>query len=78
VAIAPGPPLTAGSPTPLFEARSLLGPRASLGLRAQYDVSADGGRFLVNLEETEQQTRFFTLLNWQRLVQDGLGSAKAQ
>jgi hypothetical protein len=69
VPVSGGSPLVFGDPVPLFEARTTGGPIAVLGTRAQYAVSADGQRFLLNQEVVEGRTRFFAILNWQQLVE---------
>jgi serine/threonine protein kinase len=50
---------------PLFEARLLNGPTISTGFRAQYDVTPDGKRFLVNIPVEEAAAPpITTVLNW--------------
>jgi serine/threonine protein kinase len=41
--------LQIGAPAPLFRARMLLGPSASMGFNQQYDVMPHGQRFLLNV-----------------------------
>jgi Tol biopolymer transport system component len=54
-----------GSPKQLFRARMLNGPSSTVGFRAQYDVSKDGQRFLINVPIEESQTRSTIVeLNW--------------
>lgn len=54
-----------GTPTPLFTARMLNGPAAPTGFRAQYDVSADGQRFLLNVPTDDAAPQSITLVvNW--------------
>jgi serine/threonine protein kinase len=54
------------SPDPLFTARLLGGPAAVAGFRAQYDVSAKGQRFLLNVpvDETPEFTAITVVLHW--------------
>jgi hypothetical protein len=68
VPVSLGRSASVGKAVPLFEAHTLDGPTAALGTRAQYAPSADGSRFLVNLEQERRGTRFYTILNWTRLV----------
>ena len=50
---------------PLFEPRLLNGPTISTGFRAQYDVTPDGKRFLVNIPVEEPVVPpITTVLNW--------------
>ena len=55
-----------GTAVPLFEARMLNGPNPGTGFRAQYDVTRDGQRFLINvpLEETASSP-ITVVVNWQ-------------
>jgi len=65
VTIGSGTALALGPPIPLFKARMLNGPIAKVGFRAQYDVSSDGRRFLVNLPVEESPPQSITVvLNW--------------
>jgi hypothetical protein len=41
--------LEVGTPTKLFAPRVLNGPISPVGFRAQYDVTRDGQRFLLNV-----------------------------
>ena len=54
-----------GTAVPLFEARMLNGPNPAFGFRAQYDVTRDGQRFLLNvpLEETASSP-ITVVVNW--------------
>jgi hypothetical protein len=54
-----------GTAVPLFEARMLNGRNPAVGFRAQYDVTRDGQRFLLNvpLEETAPSP-ITVVLNW--------------
>ena len=58
--------LEVGTPDPLFTARLLGGPAAVAGFRAQYDVSAKGQRFLLNVpvDETPEFTAITVVLHW--------------
>lgn len=54
------------APVPLFK---LPGDMLALAIVAQYDVSADGQRFLMNLETAAQGQRMITLVsNWTSLL----------
>ena len=54
-----------GAATPLFEARMLNGSTPARGFRAQYDVTRDGQRFLINvpLEDTAPSP-ITVVVNW--------------
>jgi hypothetical protein len=54
----------AGPPTPLFQ--TLMDPTGRLGIigRNQYDVSADGQRFLINQPRTREETPITVVANW--------------
>jgi len=71
--VALGPPAVVGKPRQLFE-RSY---RRSPGFWANYDVSADGRRFLMvkNIDEAVAPTQINVVLNWheelKRLVPSG-------
>jgi hypothetical protein len=56
----------AGSPLPLFRARMLGGPVTVTGFRAQYDVTANGQRFLLNVpvDEGDSLPAINVALNW--------------
>jgi hypothetical protein len=58
--------LEVGTPVPLFNARLLGGPAPVTGFRAQYDVTADGQRFLLNVPvaETPGFPAITVVLNW--------------
>ena len=64
-AIAGDSALEVGTAVPLFKARLLNGPIPAVGFRAQYDVTRNGQRFLLNvpLEETQAST-VTVVLNW--------------
>ena len=65
VAVAPGGDFQAGTPMPLFRIESASSSRLETSLWDDYDVSADGGRFLVKLGATGTETLPFTVvLNW--------------
>jgi hypothetical protein len=73
VPVASGAALEVGSAVPLFNAPMLNGPVASVGFRAQYDVTPDGQRFLVNVPVEDTQTTSITVvLNWAA----GLGASR--
>jgi Tol biopolymer transport system component len=66
VAVGPGTPFQASAPAPLFK---LPGEILDLGLVAQFDVTADGQRFLMNLDTPSQVQRTITLVtNWTSLL----------
>jgi len=57
--------LEIGTPVPLFRPRLLNGPNAGIGFRAQYDVTRDGQRFLLNVPVEDAPTPPITVvLNW--------------
>jgi Tol biopolymer transport system component len=57
--------LEIGATVPLFKPRLLNGPAAALGFRAQYDVTRDGQRFLLNVPVEDAPTPPITVvLNW--------------
>jgi hypothetical protein len=58
--------LEVGTPVPLFSARMLGGPSTVAGFRAQYDVTADGQRFLLNVpvDEDASSPTITVVLNW--------------
>ena len=58
--------LEVGTPVPLFNARLLGGPAIVTGFRAQYDVTADGQQFLLNVpvDETTDFPAITVVLNW--------------
>jgi Tol biopolymer transport system component len=65
VAVAPGGAFQAGPPAPLFRIESASWNRLETSIWDDYEVSADGGRFLVNLGVTRTETLPFTvILNW--------------
>jgi hypothetical protein len=55
-----------GTPAPLFHARLLGGPVLVTGFRPQYDVRADGERFLLNVpvDEEVSSPAITVVLNW--------------
>ena len=58
-----------GTPTPLFTARMLNGPAAPVNFRAQYDVTRDGQRFLLNVPAEDQAPPSITVVvNWPALL----------
>ena len=52
-------PINPAAPRKLFETRFAVNP-----VEDQYDVTADGKRFLVILPEGQQATRLTVLTNW--------------
>ncbi len=58
--------LEVGVPVPLFSARILGGPSTVVGFRAQYDVTANGQRFLLNVpvDEEASSPAITVVLNW--------------
>jgi Tol biopolymer transport system component len=55
----------AGPAVPLFKAEILNGPVSSIGFRAQYDVTRDGQRFLLNVPvEDSRSSPINVVLNW--------------
>jgi dipeptidyl aminopeptidase/acylaminoacyl peptidase len=65
VPVAGGAALEVGSAVPLFRAQMLNGPAAAVGFRAQYDVTPDGQRFLLNVPvENTQAPSITVVLNW--------------
>ena len=65
VAIKGDAAIEVGTAVPLFEARMLNGPINGVGFRAQYDVTRDGQRFLINvpLEDTASSP-ITVVVNW--------------
>jgi len=54
-----------GTAAPLFGPRLLNGPNVSTGFRAQYDVTPDGRRFLLNVPlEEDAPSPITVVLNW--------------
>jgi len=54
-----------GSPVPLFETHMLNGPNVAVGFRAQYEVTRDGQRFLMNVPvEEDAPSPITVVLNW--------------
>lgn len=73
VPVASGAALEVGSAVPLFRAQMLNGPTTAVGFRAQYDVTPDGQRFLLNVPVEKAQTSSITVvLNWAA----GLGAGR--
>ena len=61
-----GATFEAGAPAALFEANINAAGAGAPGIGHQYDVTADGQRFLLNLEPRETSTAPLTVvLNWQ-------------
>jgi len=66
VAVSQGTTFDGASPVPLFR---IPGDMMALSIVPQYDVSADGQRFLMNLETAAQSQRTITLVsNWTSLL----------
>ena len=58
--------LEVGTPTTLFAPRVLNGPNSAIGFRAQYDVTRDGQRFLLNVPAEDAAPASITVVvNWQ-------------
>jgi dipeptidyl aminopeptidase/acylaminoacyl peptidase len=65
VPVTAGAALEVGSAVPLFRAEMLNGPSTAVGFRAQYDVTPDGQRFLLNVPVAEARRPSITVvLNW--------------
>ena len=66
VPIINGTTLTIGTPVPLFEAKLLGGSTPSIPWKAQYAVSRDGQRFLLNepLEDADIHAPITVVTNW--------------
>jgi hypothetical protein len=58
--------LEVGTPVPLFNAGLLGGPVLVTGFRPQYDVTADGQRFLLNVPVNEKASSpaITVVMNW--------------
>ena len=56
--------LDAGVPAALFQTHRLGGGSNVIGRSHQYDVAADGGRFLINVDAELSATPITLLLNW--------------
>ena len=67
VAVTPGTPPVFGKPEPLFEADLVAHPDRGNFAAYEYDVSADGSRFLVNRQVAEPVTSLTIILNWNPL-----------
>jgi Tol biopolymer transport system component len=64
VAITPGDPPAFGRPTSLFEVKLVAHPdRANFGAY-EYDVNADGSRFLINRQVAEPVTSMTIIVDW--------------
>jgi hypothetical protein len=61
-----GTPPQASTATSLFETRMLNGPNTVAGFRAQYDVTRDGQRFLLNVpvEDAPSVPTISVVVNW--------------
>jgi len=64
VAMTPGDPPVFGSPVRLFEVKLVAHPDRGSFAEYEYDVSADGSRFLINRQIAEPVTSMTVVLNW--------------
>ena len=66
VAITGETAVQAGTAIPLFETRLMNGPNTVAGFRAQYDVTRDGQRFLLNVpvEDAPSSPVITVVVNW--------------
>jgi hypothetical protein len=67
VPIQAGAALDVGTPVPLFTPQLLNGPTTTVGFRAQYDVTRDGRRFLLNVPVADTSGNLPSIsvvLNW--------------
>jgi hypothetical protein len=64
VAVTPGNPPVFGSPVRLFEVKLVAHPDRANFATYEYDVSADGSRFLINRQIAEPVTSMTVVLNW--------------
>jgi hypothetical protein len=60
----PGSPPAIGTPTPLFEVRLIAHPDRSAFAAYEYDVTADGSRFLVNRMVSAPETSLTVITGW--------------
>jgi hypothetical protein len=60
----PGSPPAIGTPTPLFEVRLSAHPERNGFAAYEYDVDADGSRFLVNRLVTPPETSLTVITGW--------------
>jgi Tol biopolymer transport system component len=64
VAVKPGDPPVFGNPERLFEVRLVAHQDRANFAQYEYDVSADGSRFLINRQIAEPATSMTIVLNW--------------
>jgi hypothetical protein len=66
VSVRAGSDFNAASPVPLFETRMVSPIGSSTGItgRNQYDVSADGQRFLINAPAAGSSKPITVVVNW--------------
>lgn len=64
VAVRPGDPPVFGSPERLFEVHLVAHQDRANFAQYEYDVSADGSRFLINRQIAEPATSMTIVLNW--------------
>jgi len=64
VAVTPGDPPVFGRPAPLFEVHLVAHPDRANFAGYEYDVSADGSRFLINRQIAESARNLTIVLNW--------------
>ena len=61
---AAGTPPTIGAPTPLFEVRLIVGPDSGIFTTYEYDVHADGSRFLINRIVSLPDESMTVIVDW--------------
>ena len=59
-----GPRPTIGRPTPLFEARLIAHPDRGIFAGYEYDVAADGSRFLINRMVSPPEASMTVIVGW--------------
>ncbi len=59
-----GAPPTIGTPAPLFEVRLIAHPDRGNFAHYEYDVNADGSRFLVNRMILPPDTNMTVIVDW--------------
>ena len=60
----PGSPPAIGSPAALFEVRLIAHPDRGTFAHYEYDVDADGSRFLINRVVSSPETDMTVIVNW--------------
>ena len=60
----PGTPPTIGTPAPLFEVRLIAHPDRMSFAHYEYDVNADGSRFLINRLVSAADTSMAIIVDW--------------